>query len=314
MGELLDGERSGEQKAAVSALKRTSLYASGASPVNMIQAAFYEEDCLVYDLEDSVSEEEKDAARLLVYNALRYQRPSDRYLVVRVNGIYSGYIDEDLEAMVRARPNALRIPKVERAQEVRKISERMASIEKRAGIPVGEIRLWCNIESYMGVLNAREIAASDPRVEAMALGAEDFTASMGAVRSRSGMEIFYARNAVLLACREAGIDALDAVYSDINDLNGLREDAILSKNLGFDGKTVIHPRQIAVVNSCFAPSEKEVRQAVRVLHTLEEGRRRGRGVITLDGSMLDKPMELRARATLKKARAAGMDTGGVKIG
>ena len=294
-------------------LKRTSLYASAGSPVNMIQAAFYEEDCLVYDLEDSVSTEEKDAARFLVYNTLRYQRPADRYIVVRVNGIYSEYIDEDLEAIVRARPDAIRIPKVEYAREVKQISERVAQIEKKAGIPVGSIKFWCNIESYMGVLNAREIALADPRVEAMALGAEDFTASMGAVRSRGGMEVFYARNAVLLACREAGIEALDVVYSNINDMDGLEEDAAFARSLGFDGKTVIHPRQIETVNRCFAPSEKEIRYACRVLKTLEEGKRQGKGVITLDGGMLDKPMELRARATLRRAKAAGMDTGGVDV-
>ena len=297
-----NGKRSG--------LKRTSLYASASSPVNMIQAAFYEEDCLVYDLEDSVSAAEKDSARFLVCNALRYHRPKDKYVVVRVNGIYSEYIEEDLEAVVRARPDAIRIPKVEYGKEVKSIASRISEIEKKAGIEEGSIKLWCNIESYMGVLNAREIAMADPRVEAMALGAEDFTASMGAVRTRTGMEVFYARNAVLQACREAGIDALDIVFSNINDMEGLKEDAALSRNLGFDGKTVIHPRQIEAVNACFAPSEKEVRYAVRVLQTLEEGSRMGKGVITLDGSMLDKPMELRARATLEKARAAGMNAGG----
>lgn len=159
--------------------KRTSLYASGGKPSNLIQAVFYGEDCLVYDLEDSVAAAEKDAARLLVYNVLRYQRPKDVYVVVRVNGIYSEYIDEDLEAIVRVKPDAIRIPKVEYAREVVRISEKVAEIEKKAGIVPGSIKFWCNIESYMGVLNAREIAKADPRVEAMALGAEDFTASMG---------------------------------------------------------------------------------------------------------------------------------------
>ena len=293
-------------------LKRTSLYVGG-NPSNMIQAAFYEEDCMVFDLEDSVAAAEKDAARHLVYNMLRYQRPKDRYVVVRVNGIYSEYIDEDLEAIVRARPDAIRIPKVEYGREIVDLSKKVAKIEEKAGIPIGKTRFWCNIESYMGALNAREIAKSDARVEAMALGAEDFTASMGALRTKGGMEMLFARNMVLLACREAGIDALDIVYSDIHDLNGLREDAMLSRSLGFDGKTVIHPKQIEIVNQCFAPSEKEVRYAVRVLEALREAEQQGKGVVTLDGSMLDKPMELRARAVLKKAKAAGMETGGEEI-
>lgn len=289
-----------------SRLKRTSLYVSASSPVNLIQAGFYEEDCLVYDLEDSVSLLEKDAARMLVYQAVRYHRPADKYVVIRVNGIYSEFINEDLEAAVRARPDAIRIPKVESAIEVKAISGKMTEIEKQAGIEPGTIKLWCNIESYLGVLKAREIAGADPRVEAMALGAEDFTAGMGAVRTKSGMEIFYARNAVLLACREAGIDALDAVFSDINDGQGLKEDTILARNMGFDGKTVIHPRQIETVNACFAPSEKEVYYALRVLEALKEGEKLGKGVITLDGSMVDKPMELRAKQILQKAKAAGM--------
>ncbi len=287
-------------------LIRTNLYVSASSPVNLTQAVFYNQDCIVYDLEDSVSVSEKDTARFLIYNTVRFHRPKDKYVIIRVNGIYSEFIDDDLEAAVRARPDALRIPKVESAAEVQAISKKMAQIEQRAGIAEGTIRLWCNIESHIGVLFAREIAVADPRVEAMAMGAEDFTAGVGAQRTKAGLEIFYARNAILMACREAGIAAVDAVFSDINDAQGLREDAMLARNLGFDGKTVIHPRQIDTVNGTFAPSPKEVRYAQRVLETLREGRRLQKGVITLDGSMLDKPMELRAVATLKKAMAAGM--------
>lgn len=292
------------------ALKRTSLYASGASPVNMAQAIFYHEDCLVYDLEDSVPVAEKDAARFLVYNTVRYHRPKDKYVVIRVNGIYSEYIDEDLEAAVRARPDAIRIPKVEYAAEVQRISARIGEIEKTAGIESGSIEIWCNIESYLGVINAQEIAKADPRISAMALGAEDFTASMKAQRTKQGWEVFFARNAVLMAARNAGIDALDVVFSDINDLEGLRQDTTLTKNLGFDGKTVVHPRQIDLVNSFFTPSKKEIEYAKRVLAVIEEGKRQNKGAITLDGSMIDKPMELRALTTLEQAKAAGVMIGG----
>ena len=230
-------------------LKRTSLYVSGSSPVNMNQAAFYNEDCLVYDLEDSVPVSEKDTARLLVYQTVRDHRPRGKYILIRVNGIYSPYLDADIQAAVRAKPDALRIPKVESQQEVQLIAQKVAAEEAAAGIEVGSIKLWCNIESYLGVLRAQEIAQAHPRVEAMALGAEDYTASLKATRSKQGMEIFFARNAILLACRNAGIDALDAVFSDINDEDGLREDTALGKKLGFDGKTVVHPRQIDIVNS-----------------------------------------------------------------
>lgn len=290
-------------------LMRTSLYAGGTSPVKMIQAGFYNEDCLVYDLEDSVSAGEKDAARFLVYNAVKYQRPKDKYIIIRVNGLYSEELDEDLEASVRAQPDAIRLPKVEYANEVKRVDEKITAIEKKAGLPVGGVKLWCNIESYLGVLNAREIAKASPRVEAMALGAEDFTASMSAQRTKPGWEIFYARNAILMACREAGISAQDAVFSDINDQEGLEKDLEMTRTLGFDGKTCVHPRQIDEVNACFTPSPKEIRNAQRVLEALEEAARNHTGVCTLDGGMVDKPMELRARSTLAKAEAAGIKTG-----
>lgn len=292
---------------------RTSLYAGGTSPSKIIQAGFYNEDCLVYDLEDSVSPTEKDAARLLVYHAIRDHRPKDKYILIRVNGIYSEELDEDLEAAVRAQPDAIRIPKVEYAEEVKGIDAKITAIEKKAGLPAGGIKLWCNIESYLGVINAQEIAKASPRMAAMALGGEDFTASMNAQRTKSGWEIFYARNAILMACRCAGISAQDAVFSDINDPEGLMRDLEMTRTLGFDGKTCIHPRQIDAVNACFTPSDKEIRNALRVLRALGEAARRHTGVCTLDGSMVDKPMELRARTTLTKAEAAGIDVGGIEL-
>ena len=223
-------------------LMRTSMYAGGTSPVKMIQAGFYNEDCLVYDLEDSVSAGEKDAARFLVYNAVKYQRPKDKYILIRVNGIYSKELDEDLEAAMRAQPDAIRIPKVEYAEEVQRIDAKMTAIEEKAGLPIGGVKLWCNIESYLGVIHAQEIATASPRVEAMALGAEDFTASMSAQRTKPGWEIFYARNAILMACRAAGISAQDAVFSDINDAEGLQKDLEMTRTLGFDGKTFTRAR------------------------------------------------------------------------
>ena len=292
-------------------LMRTSMYVGGTSPVKMIQAGFYNEDCLVYDLEDSVSAGEKDAARLLVYHAVKEQRPKGKYILIRVNGLYSKELDEDLEAAVRAQPDAIRIPKVEYASEVKRVDEKITAIEKKAGLPEGGIKIWCNIESYLGVMNAQEIASASPRVVAMALGAEDITASMNAQRTKPGWEIFYARNAVLMACRAAGISAQDAVFSDLNDEEGLKRDLEMTRTLGFDGKTCVHPRQIDTVNACFTPTAKEIRNAQRVLEALEEAARNRTGVCVLDGSMVDKPMELRARAVLAKAKAAGIKTGGV---
>lgn len=292
-------------------LKRTSLYASGSSAGKVLEARFYNQDCIVYDLEDSVSPMEKDAARLLIYHTVRYHRPADKYVLIRVNGLYSEYIEEDLQAAVRARPDAIRLPKVEHAEEVRRIDAKITEIEKIAGIEPGSIELWCNIESVLGAVNAQEIATASPRVVALALGAEDYTASMGSLRSKAGHEIFYARMQVLQACRLAGISAQDAVFSDFNDPEGLQEDLKMTRGLGFDGKTVIHPRQIDLVNAAFTPTKKEIRNAQRIIDALEEGAKNHTGVVVVDGSMVDKPMEIRARTVLAQAEAAGILRGGL---
>lgn len=287
-------------------LRRTSLYVGGTSPGKMLEARFYHQDCIVYDLEDSVSANAKDAARFLVYEAVRYHRPPDKYVLIRVNGIYSPELPEDLEMAVRARPDGIRVPKVEHAEEVVRLDKEITRIERQAGIPEGTTELWCNIESALGAVHAREIATASPRVTALALGAEDYSASMGAIRSKSGYEIFYARMQVLEACRLAGISAQDAVFSDFRDQDGLREDLKMTRGLGFDGKTVIHPSQIDIVNSAFTPTPKEIRNAQRIIDALEEGARNHTGVVVVDGSMVDKPMEIRAKTVLAQAAAAGI--------
>lgn len=295
-------------------LRRSSLYASGSSPAHMIQARFYNQDCIVYDLEDSVSIEEKDAARILVCNFIKAHRPKDKQVVIRVNPIHTVFFAEDLEACVRARPDAIRLPKVERAEDVQTVAARIGEIEQSAGIPEGSVKLWCNIESYMGVLNAREIACAHERVVAMALSAEDFTASVKAERTKEGWEIFHARNMVLLACRAAGIDALDAVYAGFDDVEGLRADTMRGKSLGFDGKTLIHPKQVDVVNAVFTPSQKEISHALRVFDAIKDAKNNKKGAISLDGSMLDEAVVIRARRVVALAKAAGIPVEGVGDG
>lgn len=286
-------------------LVRTNLYASAAKPARMGYAAFCEADGVVYDLEDSVPDAEKDAARFLVYQTLKTHRPQGKYISIRVNGSDTPFFAQDLEAAVRCRPDAIRIPKAESAEQIRDIAEHVAQVERKCGMEEGAIDFWCLIESHKGVLCAREIAGAHPRVRALVLGAEDFTASIGAQRTKQGHELFLARGMVLLACREAGIYAIDVVFSDINDPEGLLEDAKRGREMGFDGKTVIHPGQIEIVNRAFTPDEKEIRYAQRVVAAAEEGRMRHQGAVSLDGKMLDKPVELRARALLERARLAG---------
>lgn len=268
-------------------LMRTSMYAGGTSPVKMIQAGFYNEDCLVYDLEDSVSAGEKDAARFLVYNAVKYQRPKDKYILIRVNGIYSKELDEDLEAAMRAQPDAIRIPKVEYAEEVQRIDAKMTAIEEKAGLPIGGVKLWCNIESYLGVIHAQRLP---PRVRASRQWRSARRilppACPRSAQARLG-DLLRAPTRSLWPGRAAGISAQDAVFSDINDAEGLQKDLEMTRTLGFDGKTCVHPRQIDTVNACFTPSAKEIRNAQRVLEALEEAARNHTGVCVLDGGMVE---------------------------
>ena len=295
-----------EQAARKGFLMRTGLYVSGASPVHMIQALFHNQDCTIYDLEDSVPQGEKDAARFLVFNMLKHHRPKDKHVQIRVNGLHTPFFAEDMEAAVRARPDAIRVPKVESADEVHAICKRLDELEAAAGVDQGGIKIWCLIESPIGVLNARAIAEADARVEALILGAEDFTAAMHATRTKSGREVFYARNMVLMACRAAGKGCIDVVFSDIDDLEGLAEDARMGKTLGFDGKTVIHPRQVDTVNAAFTPTPKEIRHAMRVLDAAREAERGNKAAVSLDGVMIDTPVMLRARNVIALAGAAGL--------
>lgn len=291
-------------------LRRSLLYVSGASPVNMAQAPYYDEDCIIYDLEDSVPLDQKDVARFLVYNTIKYHRPKDKESIVRVNAINTLFGKQDLEAIVRIKPDVIRFPKIETPQDVLDACAYIEKIEREAGIEVGSTKIIAGMESHLGVLNAREIATSSPRIVAISLGGEDYTASLMTERSRDGLELFYGRNAVLLAARAAGVQAIDTVYADINDEEGLIEETKHIKKLGFDGKYLIHPRQIDSVNNIFTPTKKEIEYAIKVFDIIEEGKKQNKGAITLEGSMIDEPMVKRARTLMARAKAAGIKIGG----
>lgn len=291
-------------------LRRSLLYVSGSSPANLAQAPYYGADCLVYDLEDSVPVAEKDAARFLIFNTLLKKRPKNVEVIVRVNALSTPFGHEDLEAVVRARPDIVRFPKIETPEDVRRADEAIRAVEEKAGITPGSTRLIAGMETHTGVLNAREIATASPRTAAISIGGEDFTASMKTTRSADGLELFYARNAVLLAARAAGIQAIDTVFADINNTEGLIEDTKLIKKLGFDGKYLIHPRQVEPVNEIFTPTEKELEKALRVFEAIRQAHEKNLGVVALDGSMVDEPVVERARRVVSLAEAAGMIDGG----
>jgi citrate lyase subunit beta/citryl-CoA lyase len=291
-------------------LRRTMMYVSASNPANVKDAYIYKPDSIMFDLEDSVSINQKDAARFLIYNALKSVNYRGIETVVRVNGLDTIYGEADFQAMVRAKPDIIRLPKTESVEDVRKADELIGAIEKEVGFEQGTVKLMAAIESPMGVINAYDIAKSSKRLVAMAIGAEDFVTSMKTVRSLDGEELIVARGQLLMACRAAGIHALDTVFSDINDEEGFIAEVKKIKKLGFDGKSVIHPKQVKIVHDIFAPSEKEIEYAFRTFLAIEEAEANNSGVIALNGKMIDKPMVERARRVISLAKAAGVYKGG----
>lgn len=286
-------------------LRRSMLFVPGNNPGMIRDAHIYGSDSIMFDLEDSVSIHEKDAARFLVYNALTTLRYGKKELVVRINDLSTGLGVADLEAIVRARPDVIRLPKTETAQDVIDCEREIERIEREAGIEVGSTGMMAAIESAKGVLHAYEIATSSKRLIGIALGAEDYVTDLKTTRS-DGTELFFARNMILNAARAAGIDALDTVYSDVNNEEGFLEEARLIKKLGFSGKSVINPRQIAPLHRVFAPSEKDILKARAVMDAIAEANARGSGVASLGGKMIDRPVVLRAQYLLELAEAANV--------
>ena len=285
------------------------MYVPGNNPANIMGAHLYGADSIMFDLEDSVSIKEKDSARFLVHNALKTLDFGNTETVVRINGLDTPFGREDLEAIVRARPDVIRIPKTEKAQDVLEVESIISEIEEKAGIEVGTTKLMAAIESPLGVINAFEIAKSSKRLIGIALGAEDFVTSMKTERSKDGLELLVARSQVLMAARAANIYALDTVFSDINDDEGFIKEVKLIKQLGFDGKSVIHPRQVTLVHQVYTPTKKEIDYSIRVLNAIDEAEKRSSGVIALDGKMIDAPIVERAYRVLELAKASGVYKG-----
>ncbi len=283
-------------------LRRTMLFVPGNNPGMVRDAYIYQNDSIMFDLEDSVSLTEKDSARFLVYSALKALDYGDKEIVIRINPLNTPEGIQDLEAMIRARADVIRLPKTETAEDILTCDREITRIEKDIGAEIGSTRMMAAIESAEGALNAREIAKASKRLVGIAIGAEDYVTDLKTSRSKEGMELFMGRSLVLLAARAAGIDAIDTVFSDVNDMDGLYEETKRIKELGFDGKSVINPRQIAVVHDVFTPTEKEIRHAEAVMEAIEEANRRGSGVISLNGKMVDKPIVERAKRIIRLAQ------------
>ena len=276
------------------------MFVPGNNPGMIKDAGIYGADCIMFDLEDSVAITEKDAARFLVYSALTTLDYSPAEIVVRINDLSSGLGVQDLEAIVRARPHVIRLPKTETAQDVIDCEKEIERIEKEAGIPVGSTSMMAAIEGAEGVLNAAEIAKSSKRLIGIALGAEDYVTDLKTTRS-DGTELAFARGMIVNAARAAGIDALDTVYSDVSNEEGFLAEATIIKKMGFSGKSVINPRQIDPLHRLFKPSDKDIEKARAIMEAIRDANARGSGVASLNGKMIDKPVVTRAKYLLELA-------------
>lgn len=285
-------------------LRRTMMFVPGNNSGMVKDAGIYGADSIMFDLEDSVSMDQKDAARILVYEALQTQDYGNAELVVRVNGIDTPYFRSDVFAMVKAGIEVIRLPKVESAQMMKDLVSTVEEAEKKFGIKVGTTHVMAAIESSRGVLKALEIAESTDRMIGLALSAEDYTTDMKTHRYPDGAELEFARNMILHAARAAGIAAFDTVFTNMNDVEGFERETKHIHQLGFDGKSLVNPRQIDWVNKVFEPTKKEIENALDVEAAIEEAKAKGSGVISMNGQMVDRPVVLRAQRVIRLAKAS----------
>ncbi len=287
------------------ALRRTMLFIPGNNPGMIQNAGVLGADSIILDLEDAVSLTEKDSARILVSKAIETVDFGSSEIVVRINPLTTVYGPKDLEAMGKVKPDVLLIPKADEDQ-IRLASETLVILERKAGIPVGTIKLIPLIESAYGIEKVYEIIQVSSRTVGVLFGGEDYTADMGVRRTFEGEEILYARNRVAIACKALGVDSIDTPFTDVDNFAGLRQDTLKARNLGFTGKAAINPRQVDPIHESFSPESFEIKHAIRVLEAMEIAEKEGKGVFSLDGKMVDAPIISRAQQTVALAKVLGL--------
>lgn len=285
--------------------RRSRLYLPGTMPKFMLNAGIHKPDAIILDLEDSVAPPEKLSARYIVRNALRTLNFYGAEPMVRINQGELGL--QDLDAIVPQPVHLLLLPKVESADEIHTVDERVREISKDCGRK-DPVLLMPILESARGIVNAPAIAQASPNNVSLAIGLEDYTADLGAQRTLLGTESFFARSMVVNAARSAGLQAIGTVFSDVDDMEGLRAAALEAKSLGFDGMGAIHPRQIRVIHEAFAPTEEELQKAGEIVIAFEEAEAKGLGVVSLGTKMIDPPVVKRARRMVDLALATGFWT------
>ena len=279
------------------------LYLPGNNPGMFLNAGLHSPDGVILDLEDSVAPDRKDEARILVRNALRAVNFYGAERMVRINQGERGL--EDLEMVIPHNVHLILVPKCEDAETVRIIDRKIRDIKDKEG-QSERIFLMPIIESARGVENAGEIAAASESVVAMAIGLEDYTADLGVQRTKEGGESIYARNRIVVASKAAGIQPIDSVFSDVGDMEGLLQNVLSAKAMGFEGMGCIHPRQIAVIRKGFSPSEEEMEKAKKIVIAYRDAREKGLGVVALGTKMIDAPVVARAEKTISLAVRLGL--------
>ena len=287
-------------------IRRTMMFMPGNKPKMLNNGASYGASCLILDLEDAIAVTQKDAARNLVAFALReLDFPCE--IAIRPNHMSTPFGLDDLKVVLPAKPDIIRLPKVESAEEIKVVSNMIDEVEAKEGFTPGTIKMMAAIETVKGMRQAYSIATASPRMVALAIGGEDYITDLQTQRTESGIELFYARSQLLAAAREAGIQAIDTVYANINNLEGFREEVTRIRDMGFDGKSVVHPSQIEIVNEIFTPSDDMIRHSLKVVSAAKEAADKGIGVITVNGKMIDGPLITRAERVIAQALASNVD-------
>jgi citrate lyase subunit beta / citryl-CoA lyase len=283
-------------------LRRSRLYLPGSEPKYFINAALHAPDAVILDLEDSVHRDEKDAARILVRNALRAVDFGACERMVRINQLPLGL--EDLAAIVGQSPDLILMPKVEQPDQVAEVDRMIAEIKNREGI-TRPVWIMPILESALGIENALAIAAASGNVAALTIGLEDYTADLGVAKTAEGRESQYARSRVVNAAHAVGAQAIDSVYGDVGDMDGLRRWGEASRAMGFEGMGCIHPGQIRVIHEAFRPTAAEIAKAQRIVAAFEDAQSRGLAVVSLGSKMIDPPVVHRAVKLVERAKAMG---------
>ena len=296
---LLPFSKKSTYKTIKDRLRRSRLYLPGNEPKYFINAGLHKPDGIILDLEDSVAPTQKDAAQLHVRNALRSVDFYGSERMVRINQLPKGL--DDLKFIVPHNVHVILIPKCESAEQLKEVEKEVESLKKQNNIK-NEIYFMPIIESAKGVINSYEIASASKNSCALAIGLEDYTADIGTQRTEEGKESFFARSMVVNAARATSIQPIDTVYSDVSNMEGLRQSVIEAKSLGFEGKGCVHPRQVKVVHEAFAPTIEEIERAKKIVLAFEEAEKRGLGVVSVGSKMIDPPVVKRAQKTIALAK------------